>query len=254
MTALSFPTIRARPQFEPKIAAQPAAASAKGNPLLPSTPMEKLVPPQIIRMPALDRHLWYFKVAGQLNAKPAEDVRVNLADHTLHFHDLDVGLKKLGMSDVGAFLLSSGVMIDRGLRQMFKGEGNPFAMNIDRAHVEATGHPTVARSEVYDAQGNIDEKKMSDFLDLLDPSGKGRITKAQFEAAGKTLMAQRIPGGLSNSLRRWNAEGTFNRAWGSFMKLAAHEDGSAPPYVTRDDVRWFLDGSFFYRRAAAGTP
>jgi hypothetical protein len=226
-----------------------------GAPRLPALPESKVIPPSLQGISALDRHLWFFNVATQLGRAPLTQVKPEEGDHSVGFADLQTGLKALGLSTFKASVLATGVLVDRGGRQALKGEGLGFRMNIDPRRVESTGHSNVSRSSVYDANGNVDEAKLDVFLNLLDAKGTGKITQASFKTAASRLMAQRIDGdGPVADLKRWLAGGTFERAWGSFMSLAAHQDSNGQRYVTRDDVRWFFDGSYFFRLAQALNP
>src|SRR6185437_13138045 len=105
-----------------------------------------------------------------------------------------------------------------------------------------------ARSGVYDKDGNLDEAKEAAFLAQLDPNSANHITMDDFKRVGAALVEKRDTGLLAG-FKRWKDEGTFDRAWSSFMKLAAHTDASGKQFVTQNDVRWFFDGTLFFRQA-----
>jgi hypothetical protein len=208
-----------------------------------------VVPPSILKLPAMDRHLWFFKVARALRgADPARVRSYTTRGSTLDFGELKSGLEALGIQDWKAALLSMGVLIDRGGRQLLKGEGRPFKIDISGEHAWSTAHPDGARSGVYDADWKVNPAKEEAFLALLDPAGTNRITMDDFKAAAKQITGETSARGWQ---KRLNA-GTFERAWKSFMTIAGHVDAaSGTRYVTRDDVRWFHDGTYFFRLAQA---
>jgi hypothetical protein len=226
-------------------------ASTKGAPILPDLDEEKVLPKALLDIAPLDRHLWFFKVAAQLGSKPASQINVDTSDHFLDFKDMDTGLKKLGMNGAEAALLSIGVLADRGGRQLLKGQGGFDKMDISPGALWGTAHGTNARSGVYDKDGNIDEAKENAFLTGLDPSGKDHITMDDFKRVGAAIVKQNDGDGLLAGFKRWKDEGTFDRAWSSFMKLAAHTDENGKQFVTQNDVRWFFDGTLFFRKAQA---
>jgi hypothetical protein len=204
-------------------------------------------------MPPLDRHLWYFKASSAATSAhvPLQDASVDPNDHFLALDDIKQGLERMGVHGTVLDLVSLGVMVDRGARQLLKGQGSLGEMDISSQALWSTAHPVAARSGVFDDQGNVDLQKQAQFLQLLDPQNTGKITMDQFKAAAKTLMKERDPGtSLGAWFKRHHDEGTFDRAWGSFMVVAGHSDASTGlKYVTPNDVKWFFDGSYFYRRA-----
>jgi hypothetical protein len=217
---------------------------------LPDLDEEKVLPKALLDMAPLDRHLWFFKVAAQLGAKPADQIDVDTKDHFLDYKDMDGGLKKLGLNGVEAALLSLGVLADRGGRQLLKGQGGFDKMDISPGALWGTAHNDTARSGVYDKDGNLDEAKEAAFLAQLDPNNANRITMDDFKRVGAALVEQRDTGLLAG-FKRWKDEGTFDRAWSSFMKLAAHTGANGKQFVTQNDVRWFFDGTLFFRQAQA---
>jgi hypothetical protein len=230
------------------------APKTGGAPLLADVPAEQVVPPAVMKMSPLERHLWFFKAAPQMNGQPASQIALDPAkDHSLSFDDLKTGLNKLGINGPAGYALAAGVLVDRGGRQLFKGEGSFGSIDIGNANFWSTGHQDNARSGVYDEAGNVDPAKEQQFLDQLDPNYTGKITMDQFKAVGKELATERDAGhGPLAALKRWNDEGTFDRAWNSFMKIAGHTDpATGQQYVTRDDVKWFHDGTYFFRLAEA---
>ena len=231
-----------------------SSQSVGGAPLLPDVPADQVVPPAVMQMSPLERHLWFFKAAPMMNGQPASQIQLDPArDHSLSFDDMKVGLNKLGINGVAGYALAAGVLLDRGGRQLLKGQGSFGSIDISKESFWSTGHQDNARSGVYDEAGNVDPAKEAQFLDQLDPNHTDKITMEQFKAAGKQIVDARDTGKSPlDAFKRWNDEGTFDRAWDSFMKIAGHTDpATGQKYVTRDDVKWFHDGTYFFRLAAA---
>jgi hypothetical protein len=245
-----------RPATLQKLGAEGLAALTPSAPFLPNTPDSQVLPREIQSLPPMARHLWYFKAAS-LSAQtrtPLEGVQVNPQDHYLTGDDLKTGLAALGVSGPVLDLVSLGVLVDRGGRQLLHQQGAAGKMDIGPGAEWSTAHPSSARSGVYDAQGNIDPQREQHFLDLLDPKNTDHITVEDFSRAGKQIVQANDPGPLQ-FFKRAMDEGTFDRAWKSFMLVAGHTDlQSGLKYVTRDDVKWFFDGTYFYRRAEQERP
>jgi hypothetical protein len=180
---------------------------------------------------------------------------IDLSDEPwLTYKDLDKGMALLGASALLAALMSDAVILDRGILAPLRNRARPaLRIDITPGKFWNAAHPGVARSQVYDTDGKVNKGKEAAFLNQLDPKETKRITSRQIRAAAKVIVGERIPGtGLRARLERWNAERTFIRAWESFMDLAGHVDTeTGERYVTRQEIHWFLDGTYFYRLAQA---
>lgn len=252
-TAAGTP-VEALPNSEALWGLKQTSNTSGGAPLLADVPDSQVMPQSVLNMPPVQRHLYFFKVANQLNGQDASSIPLDPSkDHTLSFNDLVGGMQKLGITGPGAYALSAGVLLDRGGRQLLKGEGGFNSIDISDPSLWSTGHQDSARSGVYDDNGNVDPQREQQFLQQLDPNNTGRITMDQFKAVGQQLADQRDTGSSPlDAFKRWNDSGTFDRAWNSFMTIAGHTDSATgQKYVTPNDVKWFFDGSYFFRLAQA---
>lgn len=200
-------------------AAAPAAAPAKAAEM-PTTGINEA---------PLYRHISYFD---------------QNKDGKLTIGEMATGLKKMGVGDVPAYAIAAGTALMRASQT----EGKPsLTIDIANAMKSAQG----GRSGVIDLTGHVDPKAVEDFVKTVDPRGDGKITQADFDAAGKALAESKEPGhGLVEDVKRGKMEFEFSTAWRTLMTVAGHDDPKGR-YMTPDDIRSFFDGSLFYKLAAA---
>lgn len=199
------------------------------NPIGPKVSTSSPMPAEELNRPPLLRHIDFFD--KNKNGK-------------LTISEIADGLERMGFGKVKANVMAFGTVLVRGPKTTGK---HDFQINIENAMKSEQAGST----HLYNKDGTVDMNKVEDFIKALNPGNKSRITMDDFKAYGKKLAAEHVPGKDPKSkLERLKQEEQFKIAWSGIVKLAGHDGPDKQKYLTNDDMRWFYDGSLFYRRAA----
>jgi len=226
------PAVTASDDWEAPVTGAPPMSlesAQEGTPILSGNNSAQLWGAGAVSRPPMFRHLDYFD---------------QNKDGTLTIPEMYQGLRDMGASQATAAKLAVGTAVVRGSMT----QGRPsLSINIENAFKSAQS----GRSGAFDEQGNLDPKIVDDLLGRVDPTGKGVITMDDFKRAGKQMAQERAPGhGVGDFLKRQLISKESDLAWNSLMEIAGKKGADGKPYVTRDDIKWFFDGSLFYRLAA----
>jgi hypothetical protein len=165
-------------------------------------------------------------------------------DGKLTVGEISDGLQRLGLSKLNAEVVAFGTVAVRGPSTTGK-----FNLQIDIAN--AMKSEQSGSTHIFGEDGSADPAKVEDFLTKLNPNGKTELTQDDFAAMGKRIAEERVPGsGLIDHAKRAGLELEFKLAWNGVFSAAGHTGADGKKVLTPDDVRWFYDGSLFYRRAA----
>jgi len=165
-------------------------------------------------------------------------------DGKLTIGELRDGLVKLGLSKLQAEIVAIGTVAVRGPPTT-----HSLKPEIDIAN--AMKSEQAGSTHLFQADGSVDMAKVEEFIGKLNPQNKPQITMADFAAYGQKLAEERTPdSGLFDHLKRGVMETEFKIAWSGIFSAVGHTNAQGQKYLTNDDVRWFYDGSLFYRRAA----
>jgi hypothetical protein len=163
-------------------------------------------------------------------------------DGKLTASEIAAGLQRMGMSKLQAELVGVGTVAVRGPATSGKFE-------IDIAN--AMKSEQAGSTHLYQADGSVDMKAVEAFISKLNPSNKSEITIDDFANYGKQLAHERVPGdGIIDMAKRGVMEAEFKIAWNGIFSAVGQTGADGKKFLTNDDVRWFYDGSLFYRRAA----
>jgi len=165
-------------------------------------------------------------------------------DGTITVPEMYQGLRDMGASRLTAAKLAVGTGLVRGSMT----EGHPsLNINIENAFKSAQA----GRSGAFDPSGNLDQGLVDHLIGQVDPAGDDHITMDDFKRAGQQMAQERAPGdGLGDKAKRLLMSKESDLAWSSLMEVAGKKGGDGKPYLTRNDIQWFFDGSLFYRLAA----
>jgi hypothetical protein len=164
-------------------------------------------------------------------------------DGKLTVGEIADGLQRLGLSKLQAELVGFGTVAVRGPAT----SGGKFEIDIQNAMKSEQAGST----HLYQADGSVDMKQVEAFISKLNPSNKSEITIDDFAAYGKQLAHERVPGdGIIDMGKRGVMEAEFKIAWNGIFSAVGQTGADGKKFLTNDDVRWFYDGSLFYRRAA----
>jgi hypothetical protein len=157
--------------------------------------------------------------------------------------EIAAGLQRLGLSKFQAELVGFGTVAVRGPST----SGGKFEIDIANAMKSEQAGST----HLFQADGSVDMKQVEAFISKLNPSNKSEITQDDFATYGKELAKERVPGdGIIDMAKRGFMEAEFKIAWDGIFSAVGQTGADGKKFLTNDDVRWFYDGSLFYRRAA----
>jgi Ca2+-binding EF-hand superfamily protein len=244
--AVSTPDTKAAATDNWSVPVAAAAPQQDGAPILSGNNSESLwgagavvdpreanpMPAEELSRPPMFRHLDYFD---------------KNKDGTITIPEMYQGMRDMGASPLSAAKLSVGTAVVRGSMT----QGRPsLSINIENAFKSAQ----MGRSGAFDEKGNLDPKIVDHLLGAVDPQGQNHITMDDFKRAGQQMAQERAPGdSLGDKAKRLLMSKESDLAWNSLMEIAGRKGDDGKPYLTQNDIKWFFDGSLFYRLAAEHT-
>jgi hypothetical protein len=193
--------------------------------------------------------------AAQSSPMPAEEMdRPPLMRHIDFFDknkngeltvgEIAGGLEQMGFGKMKANLIALGTVLVRGPATTGK-------LNLKIDINNAMKSEQAGATHLFQKDGTVDMAKVEDFIKALNPKNKARITQADFAAYGKKLAQDHVPGnGALDKVKRFGQREQFKIAWDGIFGIVGRKGPDGKSYLTNDDMRWFYDGSLFYRRAA----